>query len=132
MRYPRIRLERNSSHQRLPMESPQRSSPAEDLLAREETPSEEASQRMQVEGGLKGCTFEIRREPPKRQPHFKIFFSRGAGDHSAQDICFGNGSGRNSPQVVIIWNRTTFLMGLFFTVRLLCYVKVNRPKKAYI
>lgn len=129
MRYPRIRLEKNSSHQRLPMESPQRSSPAEDLLPREGAPSGEPSQRMQVEGGLKGCTFEFRREPPKRQPHFKIFFSRGAGDHSAQDLCFGNGSDRNSPQVVITRSRNTFC--LFVTVLLLCCVTVNKPKKAY-
>ncbi|XP_067105779.1 E3 ubiquitin-protein ligase NEDD4-like isoform X3 [Osmerus mordax] len=95
VRYPKFRLERNPSHQPQPVESSQRASPGEEPPAREEiSPSEMGSQKMEVQDGPKGCTFKIRRESLKRQPHFKIYFSQGAGNHTS----FGNGTGRNSPQ----------------------------------
>uniref|UniRef100_A0A3P8XYB9 HECT-type E3 ubiquitin transferase n=1 Tax=Esox lucius TaxID=8010 RepID=A0A3P8XYB9_ESOLU len=67
--YPRIRLERSTSHQLLPHGDHQMISNVEDPQNGEVYPSEMDSQRMDVEDG---CMFKIRRETPKRQPHFKI------------------------------------------------------------
>uniref|UniRef100_A0A3P8Y014 HECT-type E3 ubiquitin transferase n=1 Tax=Esox lucius TaxID=8010 RepID=A0A3P8Y014_ESOLU len=85
--YPRIRLERSTSHQLLPHGDHQMISNVEDPQNGEVYPSEMDSQRMDVEDG---CMFKIRRETPKRQPHFKISFSQNGDPPTVQDISLGN------------------------------------------
>ncbi|KAM6987025.1 E3 ubiquitin-protein ligase NEDD4-like [Aplochiton taeniatus] len=89
VRYPRIRLERRSSQQRLPTEN-------QDSQATEEAQNGVEEKSMEVDEEPKGCTFKFTRENPKTLPHFKIYFSQGGrGD---QDPSFGNGQARNGSQ----------------------------------
>uniref|UniRef100_A0A8C8EPR7 HECT-type E3 ubiquitin transferase n=1 Tax=Oncorhynchus tshawytscha TaxID=74940 RepID=A0A8C8EPR7_ONCTS len=94
VRYPKIRLERSSSHQRLPRGNHQTFGDVGDPQGIEGNPSEMDGQSMDIEDG---CTFNIRREPRKQQPHFKISFSQNGDPPTVQDISLGNG------QVMIYW-----------------------------
>ncbi|KAM4634267.1 E3 ubiquitin-protein ligase NEDD4-like isoform 1-T1 [Polymixia lowei] len=94
LRYPKIKLERSSSHQKLPLESHQQRSGAESH-ATEESQTGPETQRMEAEDRSKGCTFKIRGEAPRIQPHFKIYFNPSrSGD---QDMNFGTDLTRNNP-----------------------------------
>uniref|UniRef100_A0A4W5Q4J9 E3 ubiquitin-protein ligase NEDD4-like n=1 Tax=Hucho hucho TaxID=62062 RepID=A0A4W5Q4J9_9TELE len=92
VRYPKIRLERSSSHQRLPRGNHQTFGDVGDPQGIEGNPSEMDGQSMDIEDG---CTFNIRREPRKRQPHFKISFSQNGDPPTVQDISLGNGQTRD-------------------------------------
>ncbi|XP_030198137.1 E3 ubiquitin-protein ligase NEDD4-like isoform X6 [Gadus morhua] len=71
--YPRIRLERTASKQRAPVGNLQQGSGGQ---ANEEACGQpETRQRVETDDRAKGCTFKIRRETPRRQPHFRICFS---------------------------------------------------------
>lgn len=88
--YPRIRLERSSSHQRLLLEN-QRQKTGTDSQAIEENQTD-----MEARNRSNGCTFKISGETSRRQPHFKIYFTPGGGGD--QDVSLGN-DGRNNPKV---------------------------------
>uniref|UniRef100_A0A3Q1EDD4 E3 ubiquitin-protein ligase NEDD4-like n=1 Tax=Acanthochromis polyacanthus TaxID=80966 RepID=A0A3Q1EDD4_9TELE len=90
IRYPRIRLQRTSSHQRLLLENKHQKSDAENQTIQENQTDEE----MEARNRSNGCTFKISGETPRRQPHFKIYFSPG-GD---QDVSFGDESATNNPK----------------------------------
>ncbi|XP_064863674.1 E3 ubiquitin-protein ligase NEDD4-like isoform X7 [Oncorhynchus nerka] len=92
VRYPKIRLERSSSHQRLPRGNHQTFGDIGDPQGIEGNPSEMDGQSMDIEDG---CTFNIRREPRKQQPHFKISFSQNGDPPTVQDISLGNGQTRD-------------------------------------
>uniref|UniRef100_A0A8C7IK69 HECT-type E3 ubiquitin transferase n=1 Tax=Oncorhynchus kisutch TaxID=8019 RepID=A0A8C7IK69_ONCKI len=92
VRYPKIRLERSSSHQRPPRGNHQAFSDVGDPQGIEGNPSEMDGQSMDIEDG---CTFNIRREPRKQQPHFKISFSQNGDPPTVQDISLGNGQTRD-------------------------------------
>uniref|UniRef100_A0AAZ3P987 HECT-type E3 ubiquitin transferase n=1 Tax=Oncorhynchus tshawytscha TaxID=74940 RepID=A0AAZ3P987_ONCTS len=92
VRYPKIRLERSSSHQRLPRGNHQTFGDVGDPQGIEGNPSEMDGQSMDIEDG---CTFNIRREPRKQQPHFKISFSQNGDPPTVQDISLGNGQTRD-------------------------------------
>ncbi|XP_041754726.1 E3 ubiquitin-protein ligase NEDD4-like isoform X2 [Coregonus clupeaformis] len=92
VRYPRIRLERSTSHQRLPLRNHQMSGNVGEPQGSEGSPSEMDSQSMDIEGG---CTFKIRREAPKRQPYFKISLCQGGDVPTVQNIRLGNGQTRD-------------------------------------
>lgn len=88
--YPRIRLERSSSHQLLLLENKEQATGADGQPA-EESPTDVKTQRM--EGRSNGCTFKISEDPPKRQPHFKIYFTQGGGGDQ-------DGNQSNDPKVI--------------------------------
>ncbi|XP_071030044.1 E3 ubiquitin-protein ligase NEDD4-like isoform X17 [Oncorhynchus clarkii lewisi] len=92
VRYPKIRLERSSSHQRLHRGNHQTFGDVGDPQGIEGNPSEMDGQSMDIEDG---CTFNIRREPRKQQPHFKISFSQNGDPPTVQDISLGNGQTRD-------------------------------------
>uniref|UniRef100_A0AAQ5Y332 HECT-type E3 ubiquitin transferase n=1 Tax=Amphiprion ocellaris TaxID=80972 RepID=A0AAQ5Y332_AMPOC len=96
VRYPRIRLQRTSSHQRLLLENKHQKSDAENQTIEENQTDEETEARNRSNG----CTFKISGETPRRQPHFKIYFSPGGGGD--QDVSFGDESTTNNPKVNII------------------------------
>ncbi|XP_067431053.1 E3 ubiquitin-protein ligase NEDD4-like isoform X5 [Thunnus thynnus] len=87
--YPRIRLGRSLSHQRL-------------LLGNQDSPTIEENhidmetQRMEASNRSNGCTFKISGDTPRRQPHFKIYFTPGGGGD--QDVSHGSDSTRNNPK----------------------------------
>ncbi|XP_071321596.1 E3 ubiquitin-protein ligase NEDD4-like isoform X5 [Trachinotus anak] len=95
VRYPRIRLERGSSHQRLLLENQHQKTGA-DSQAIEETQTDTETQRMEARNRSNGCTFKISGDTPRRQPHFKIYFTPGGGGD--QDVSPGNDSTRNNPK----------------------------------
>ncbi|XP_035810058.2 E3 ubiquitin-protein ligase NEDD4-like isoform X11 [Amphiprion ocellaris] len=92
VRYPRIRLQRTSSHQRLLLENKHQKSDAENQTIEENQTDEETEARNRSNG----CTFKISGETPRRQPHFKIYFSPGGGGD--QDVSFGDESTTNNPK----------------------------------
>lgn len=96
VRYPRIRLQRTASHQRLLLDNKQQKSDAENQTIEENQTDEETEARNRSNG----CTFKISGETPRRQPHFKIYFSPGGGGD--QDVSFGDESTTNIPKVNII------------------------------
>lgn len=102
VRYPRIRLERSSSHQRLLLENQHQNNGAESQTVEENQTDMEARNRSN------GCTFKISGDPSRRQPHFKIYFTPGGGGD--QDMSLGNDSARNNPKV----NYWKTLVGLFW------------------
>ena len=55
---------------------------------------------MEARNRSNGCTFKISGDNPRRQPHFKIYFTPGGGGD--QDVSLGNESLRNNPKVKII------------------------------
>lgn len=77
LRYPKIRLERTSPPQ-------QSSGPGGPGEGDEENPAQpRETPRTEPEDPSKGCTFKIRRETPRRQPHFRICFSpNGSRGHN--------------------------------------------------
>uniref|UniRef100_A0AAQ5ZDW1 HECT-type E3 ubiquitin transferase n=1 Tax=Amphiprion ocellaris TaxID=80972 RepID=A0AAQ5ZDW1_AMPOC len=86
VRYPRIRLQRTSSHQRLLLENKHQKSDAENQTIEENQTDEETEARNRSNG----CTFKISGETPRRQPHFKIYFSPGGGgDQDTRDDFLG-------------------------------------------
>ncbi len=93
VRYPRIRLGRSSSHQRLLLENQHQTTADNQILEENQTDME--TQRMEARNKSNGCTFKISGETSRRQPHFKIYFTPG-GD---QDVTLGNDSSRNNPKV---------------------------------
>lgn len=99
VRYPRIRLERGSSHQRLLLENQHQNSGADNQAA-DETQTDAEMQRVEARNRPNGCTFKISGDTPRRQPHFKIYFTPGGGGD--QDVSLGNDSMRNNPKVKII------------------------------
>ncbi|KAM6902869.1 E3 ubiquitin-protein ligase NEDD4-like isoform 1-T1 [Xenentodon cancila] len=86
IRYPKIQLQRSSSHQRLFLENKQPDSGAEFQTIKENTTDVEAT----TKNRSNGCTFQICGETPRRQPHFKIYFSPGGGGD--QDVSLGSES----------------------------------------
>ncbi|CAN9504289.1 unnamed protein product [Ophioblennius macclurei] len=84
VRYPRIRLQRNSSHQRLLLDNKHLRTGADSPTIEENQMDEETEAR----NTPNGCTFKIGGEAPRRQPRLKIYFTPGgAGD---QDVSFGS------------------------------------------
>lgn len=96
VRYPRIRLERSSSHQRLLLEN-QHQETGGDSEAAEENQTD--VERTEARNRSNGCTFKISGDSSRRQPHFKIYFTPGGGGD--QDVSLGNDSMRNDPKVKI-------------------------------
>lgn len=87
--YPRIRLERSSSFQRLLLENHHHQTGPESQVQKEnqtdvETPS------METRNGSNGCTFEISGDNSRRQPHFKIYFTPGGGGDQDNDLTRNN------------------------------------------
>ncbi|XP_024917888.1 E3 ubiquitin-protein ligase NEDD4-like isoform X3 [Cynoglossus semilaevis] len=76
LRYPKIRLGRSSSYQRLLVENQHqgRSSDGPDG-----TQTDSETERMETCDQSDGCTFKISGDTPRRQPHFKIYFTSGGG-----------------------------------------------------
>ncbi|XP_034458220.1 E3 ubiquitin-protein ligase NEDD4-like isoform X4 [Hippoglossus hippoglossus] len=95
VRYPKIRLERRSSYQRLLLENQHQKSGA-DSQAIEETQTDMETQRMEARNRSNGCTFKISGDTPRRQPHFKIYFTSGGGGDQDVNLC--NDSTRNNPK----------------------------------
>ncbi|XP_062269553.1 E3 ubiquitin-protein ligase NEDD4-like isoform X3 [Platichthys flesus] len=95
VRYPNIRLERSSSYQRLPLENQHQKSGV-DSQAIEETQTDMETQRMEARNRSNGCTFKISGDTPRRQPHFKIYFTSGGGGDQDVNLC--NDSTRNNPK----------------------------------
>uniref|UniRef100_A0A3B5A4S8 NEDD4 like E3 ubiquitin protein ligase n=1 Tax=Stegastes partitus TaxID=144197 RepID=A0A3B5A4S8_9TELE len=90
VRYPRIRLQRSSSHQRLLLENKHQKSDAESQTIEENQTDVDTEARNRSNG----CTFKISGETPRRQPHFKIYFTPGGGGD--QDVSLGNESTANN------------------------------------
>lgn len=84
VRYPRIRLHRSSSHQRLLVENNNQKSGADSQTIDENETDVETEARNRPDG----CTLNFSGENPRRQPHFKIYFTPGGGGN--QDVSFGN------------------------------------------
>ncbi|XP_066566896.1 E3 ubiquitin-protein ligase NEDD4-like isoform X4 [Amia ocellicauda] len=101
MRYPRIRLERSASHPVQPRSvTPCHGATGDGQEPQNRNPDTEGNSR-DTDDSLQGCTFKIRQEQNKRQPQFKIFFSRGGEEQNqtlSQDISSGNRQARISPQ----------------------------------
>ncbi|XP_034079928.1 E3 ubiquitin-protein ligase NEDD4-like isoform X4 [Gymnodraco acuticeps] len=95
VRYPRIRLERRSSHQ-MPLLENQNQETCSDGKAREENQTDIETELMEARNTSNGCTFKISGESSRRQPHFKIYFTPGGGGD--QDVSICNDSTRNSPK----------------------------------
>uniref|UniRef100_A0A8C4NQ34 HECT-type E3 ubiquitin transferase n=1 Tax=Dicentrarchus labrax TaxID=13489 RepID=A0A8C4NQ34_DICLA len=95
VRYPRIRLERSSSHQRLLPEN-QHNITGGESQAIEENQTDMEPQRMEGRNRSNGCTFKISGDTSRRQPHFKIYFTPGGGGD--QVVSLGNDSTRNNPK----------------------------------
>ncbi|XP_069369485.1 E3 ubiquitin-protein ligase NEDD4-like isoform X5 [Paralichthys olivaceus] len=93
VRYPKIRLERGSSYQRLLLENQQSGA---DSQAIEDTQTDTETQRMDAANRSNGCTFKISGDAPRRQPHFKIYFTSGGGGDQDVNLC--NDSMRNNPK----------------------------------
>ncbi|KAM9306819.1 E3 ubiquitin-protein ligase NEDD4-like isoform 2-T2 [Pholidichthys leucotaenia] len=84
LRYPRIRLQRPSSHQKLVLENELNSGADSQTLEENQTDGE-----TEERNGSNGCTLTIPGETPRRQPHFKIYFTPGGGGD--QDASSKNG-----------------------------------------
>lgn len=97
LRYPRIRLERASLQQRPPVENAQKSS-GTDGQGEEENSVLPETQRTEPEDRSL-CIFKIRRETPRRQPHFRICFSPNGS--RGQNINFDHDFTQNNPKVNI-------------------------------
>uniref|UniRef100_A0A8C5B609 HECT-type E3 ubiquitin transferase n=1 Tax=Gadus morhua TaxID=8049 RepID=A0A8C5B609_GADMO len=93
--YPRIRLERTASKQRAPVGNLQQGSGGQ---ANEEACGQpETRQRVETDDRAKGCTFKIRRETPRRQPHFRICFSPNGS--RGQNVNIDSDFTQNNPKV---------------------------------
>ncbi|XP_038130866.1 E3 ubiquitin-protein ligase NEDD4-like isoform X5 [Cyprinodon tularosa] len=92
VRYPRIRLQRSSSHPRLLLENKHQKNVA-DFQTIEEN---QTDVELETKDRSKCCTFKISEENPRRQPHFKIFFTQsGSGD---QDVTLSKQLTTNEPK----------------------------------
>ena len=113
--YPRIRLERTASTQRLPVENLQ---PGSEGQANEESCGQpETPQRIETEDRSKGCTFRIRRETPRRQPHFRICFSPNGS--RGQNVNIDSDFMHNNPKVNCVHGQRK--------TKTLCFVNVLCP-----
>ncbi|XP_030005270.1 E3 ubiquitin-protein ligase NEDD4-like isoform X2 [Sphaeramia orbicularis] len=92
VRYPRIKLERSSSHQRLYQHN--ENDPDDETT--EEHQTDMGTQRTNTRSRSNGCTFKFSRDTPRRQPHFKIYFTPGGGGD--QDKIPGNDATESSPE----------------------------------
>lgn len=93
VRYPRIRFHRSSSQQSLLLEDKHLESGTEYPTIEENPTYVEA----ETKNGSNGCVFKIEEEAPRRQPHFKIYFSQsGGGD---KEVNIGKES-TNNPKVM--------------------------------
>ncbi|KAM9735849.1 E3 ubiquitin-protein ligase NEDD4-like isoform 1-T1 [Menidia menidia] len=92
VRYPRIQLQRSSSHQSLLRENkhPKNGADFQTIDEDQTNISSEAKNRSN------GCTFKISGETPRGQPHFKIYFTPGGGGN--QDVGLGSDSTANTPK----------------------------------
>ncbi|XP_016530233.1 E3 ubiquitin-protein ligase NEDD4-like [Poecilia formosa] len=87
VRYPRIRLQRSSSHPRLLLLENKHLKNGADFQTIEEN---QTDVELGAKDGSKCCTFKISGENPRRLPHFKIFFTqRGGGDQDTRDDFLG-------------------------------------------
>ncbi|KAF3849196.1 hypothetical protein F7725_015693 [Dissostichus mawsoni] len=86
VRYPRIRLERRSSHQ-MPLLENQNQETCAEGKAREENQTDIETELMEARNTSNGCTFKISGESSRRQPHFKIYFTPGGGGDQDVSIC---------------------------------------------
>ncbi|XP_070408472.1 E3 ubiquitin-protein ligase NEDD4-like isoform X7 [Nothobranchius furzeri] len=77
MHYPKIRLQRSSSHQRLLLESKQKNGTDFQTVQDNQTSLEPDSKK-----ASNCCTFKITGEAPRRQQHFKIYFTPGGDSDS--------------------------------------------------
>lgn len=92
VRYPRIRLERSSSHPRLYQH--QNTGPD---ISTDENQAGVDTQRIEMRNSSNGCMLNLSGDSPRSKPRFKIYFSSGgAGD---QNVMAGNGSTWNEPKV---------------------------------
>lgn len=91
VRYPRIRMERSLSHQRLLLENQHQETDAESQA------EEESQEDTDTRNLSNGCTFKICGDTSRRQPHFKIYFTPGRGGD--EDVSPGNEPTRNNPKV---------------------------------
>ncbi|XP_076027893.1 E3 ubiquitin-protein ligase NEDD4-like isoform X2 [Genypterus blacodes] len=91
VRYPKIRLERDLSQQGLPVENQHQSGEEGEHI---DNQTDLDVQRIEGRNGSNGCTFKIRGDAPRRQPHFKIYFTSGRGGD--QDASLGADSSRNN------------------------------------
>lgn len=93
LRYPRIRFQRSTSHQRLLLDN-------KHLRTGAESPTVEGNKTdeyMEARNASNGCTFKISGEATRRQPRLKIYFTPGtSGD---PDVSFGSASTSNDPKV---------------------------------
>ena len=105
LRYPRIRLERTSSQQRPPVENQQQCSGAGGQ-GKDENCAQPETQRTETEDRSKGCTFKIRRETPRRQPHFRICFSPNGS--RGQNMNFDHDFAENNQKVNIIYEKKNY------------------------
>uniref|UniRef100_A0A7N6C2L1 E3 ubiquitin-protein ligase NEDD4-like n=1 Tax=Anabas testudineus TaxID=64144 RepID=A0A7N6C2L1_ANATE len=87
IRYPRVQLERSSSHQTLLLENQHQKAGAVNQLA-EDTQTDMETQRMEARNRSNGCIFKIGGDTTRRQPQFKIYFTPGGGGD--QDVSLGN------------------------------------------
>lgn len=87
LNYPRIRMERSLSHQRMPLDGQQHKNCAysEEF---EESRSDLDGQRVEGRRRSNSCTFKISRNASGRQPEFKIYFTPRAGED--QDLSVDN------------------------------------------
>lgn len=110
VRYPRIRLQRSSSHQRLLLESNHKKNGADFQTIQEN----QTDADLEVKNGSNCCTFKISGESPRRQPHFKIYFTQG-GDGD-QDVTAGSELTTNNSKVKTIskFCETVFFLPFFF------------------
>ncbi|XP_072228722.1 E3 ubiquitin-protein ligase NEDD4-like isoform X2 [Leuresthes tenuis] len=92
VRYPRIRLERSSSRQSMLRENKHQKNGAHFQTIDED----QTDVATEAKNRSNGCTFKISGETPRRQPHFKIYFTPGGGGN--QDVGFGSDSTANTPK----------------------------------
>uniref|UniRef100_A0A7N6ARB7 HECT-type E3 ubiquitin transferase n=1 Tax=Anabas testudineus TaxID=64144 RepID=A0A7N6ARB7_ANATE len=95
IRYPRVQLERSSSHQTLLLENQHQKAGAVNQLA-EDTQTDMETQRMEARNRSNGCIFKIGGDTTRRQPQFKIYFTPGGGGD--QDVSLGNDLVLNNPK----------------------------------
>lgn len=96
VRYPRIRLQRSSSHQRLLLENKHQKNGSDFQTIQENQTDAE----LEAKNGSNCCTFKISGESPRREPHFKIYFTQGGGGD--QDVTAGSELTTNNSKVKTI------------------------------
>lgn len=94
--YPRIRMERSLSHQRLLMDSQHQKNGA-DGEELEESPSDMDGQRVEGRNRSNSCTFKISGNASGRQSQFKIYFTPRGGED--QDVSLDGEPLRSDPKV---------------------------------